>query len=184
MKLELGKVSVAPAMASTGVIPRTQEEKGAYMRSFFAQEENTVLVKVGKFLANTVGADTLASLIASGEAIELPTRLDFDGVSLELAADQIIGLSKEEKEPWLCPSCKSAHGSNIGPSKSRKGINVRVLAENEFYYSPVSKKLFTISVSCFDNWVKAQGLAGQIMTLASYKASLTVAEPSKKGAKA
>jgi hypothetical protein len=115
------------------------------------------LYPMGKLLANTIGGKSLAQHIADGEVIEMDTVSGFP-----LNPGYVIGLKSDGKSTvivgdWACPACKSAHGSNVFPSK--KGIKVKGLLSNRFYYNPATKELFSISDTCFETYVAEKGEA-------------------------
>ena len=58
----------------------------------------------------------------------------------------------EESTPWLCPMCNSAHGTSFGPSKNAPA-KVSNMLTNKWYYNADTCALFTVSDSCYTNYV-------------------------------
>lgn len=55
---------------------------------------------------------------------------------------------------WGCKACHSAHGSGVYPSRE---VSAKLLRKNKFFYNPATRELFTISDSCWVDYVTALG---------------------------
>jgi hypothetical protein len=122
------------------------------MRDFWADPKNAVLHPVGRLLEATApDGRMLAEIVAGGEPVEIET-ISVNGHTLPLAADTVLRLATVSV--WGCPACRSAHGSGIYPSRA---VSAMKLATNKFYYRPSDQRLFTISTTCWKDYVKEPG---------------------------
>lgn len=140
MKLQ----TIQATATKTGTGGRNNEDSDARlarMRAFWQDTSNAVLYPIGRLLALAVAGKTLAEHLLAGESIELETVTAPNGVTLPLK-NTVLAL----KSPtWLCPACKSAHGTGIAPSKKQKRSG---LEQNEWYYNPATQTIFVISNTC------------------------------------
>lgn len=129
---------------SSGAGREPEEARIIRMRQFWARPEMAKLVFLGRLLANR-GEDgkVLAETLATKGELTL-TDMDLGGgVTLPIAQT----LTLKSGASWLCPVCGSAHGTRIGVS-GKGTVSVPQLASNTFYYSPVERKVFTVSDTC------------------------------------
>jgi hypothetical protein len=138
-----------------------QNENGdarlARMTAWLAASDNATLVPFGKFLAlahhvdeSTKQVVTLAEYIFGGGSFSVDS-LVIAGTKVKLAEPQEICLDTCATENgWGCVACRSAHGSGIYPSKR---VDIKGLSENKWYYNPATRRIFTISSTCFRDYV-------------------------------
>lgn len=158
-------------MKLTNVTPKTQafasfgqnenrDARTARMRAFWALPVNATIYPAGRVLAVKVDATrTIADVLCSGESIEMDS-IVIDGKSLPLSEGFSMSLANLP-QTWGCPACRSAHGSAIYPSRGDDNHKPqpRLLEANKFYYNPETRALFTISETCWGDYVKALGAA-------------------------
>lgn len=146
---------VAPKMTAGAGQNERQADRVKRMMRFWQAGENAVLYPVGRFLAMMADAKrTIAQVIADGEEVELDT-INVDGKQLPLAPGFKLSL-KNVAQQWGCPACHSAHGSGVYPSRE---VSAKLLASAKFYYRPSDKALFTISDTCWKDYVDKLGAA-------------------------
>jgi hypothetical protein len=151
---------------------KSKADKEQDARAFFACPENQKITEVGKLLSQKVGNGTLADvLVTTGKSLPLGEKITVKGVDVKLAPGQTLGL--ESINSWACPFCNSAHGSGKGVSDAVSG---KLLATNRFFVDG-NGKLFTISTTCYGDYVKALSHAKHI------HAPVAVAAPAKAQAK-
>jgi hypothetical protein len=143
----------AKSASKSAVGQRDTNKVNALMRAFW--KTNPVVYKVGRFLAEEHEGMTLAAHLAAGREFKnLPAIMAENGRVLPL--QEGFTLSLKTLDIWGCPACESAHGSGVGQSGK---VNVAALESCKFYYSPSTKKFFTISTTCWGKYVKALGYA-------------------------
>lgn len=126
------------------------------MKAFWAASENAIIHPVGKLLATKVSeTETIADILVqpNGE-VELD-ELNVDGKVLPLLPGFRLSLANLVSV-WSCPACRSAHGSGVYPSRE---VSAKLLMGNKFYYRPSDKALFSISDTCWGDYVHALGAA-------------------------
>jgi hypothetical protein len=135
------------------------DTRSARMVQYLRHADNRKFVKVGKLLSQ----GNYAQIVADGGKIGVPETMTVDHVTLPMAPGQVISLEtlNPDKGGWGCPACKSAHGSGVYPSK---GVTVKGLAQNTFYYNVATRKLFSISNTCLDTYF--EGAAAKHFTKA------------------
>jgi hypothetical protein len=120
------------------------------MKAFWAKPENATIYRAGRVLANQADATrTVAEVLGGGEDVELET-VTIEGKVLPLQEGFTLSLANLP-QTWGSPACHSAHGSGVWPSTS---VNARNLERCEFYYNPETKLLFTISKTCWRDYVE------------------------------
>lgn len=150
-------VAVSMPVTSRGASGEDRTTREARMRSFWADPSNAVLYPAGKVLAivaepatKNKAARTVADILASGESVEM-NAITIDGVTLPLADGFELSIANCF-QTWGCPACHSAHGSGIAPSRK---VDTILLATCKFFYRPSDKTLFTISSTCWGDYVQA-----------------------------
>jgi hypothetical protein len=118
------------------------------MRAFWSDKLNSTLYDVGQILAQVVEGKTLAEHIAEGHSFTLGAVKSPNEVRLQLRPGQVFSLATLNS--WGCPACHSAHGSGRYPSRE---VDSKGLASNVFYYRPADQTLFTISRTCWQQYV-------------------------------
>jgi len=164
----MSKFTVTEATVSTSIGGREDKEaRENRMRSFWSDPSNKQVYTVGRLLAMTVdGGKTGAEILASGGQIEIgETDLVVNGRTLPLPAGFTLSLNNLESV-WGCPACKSAHGSG---KRSSREVSSKLLADVRFYYNPQTKALFSISSTCYGDYVKGLGFAGQVVAVPAPK---------------
>jgi len=151
--MELKNFAVKPTTTASATGNGIENRAGrvAKMKAFWNKAENAILYPVGQLLSTEVNGKSLAEWMVAGESFEMES-LAINGRVLPLVKG--FRLSLKTIEAWGCPACGSAHGSGVAPSRK---MVADLLAANVFYYSPVSKALFTISATCWGDYVKALG---------------------------
>jgi hypothetical protein len=160
-------------------IKKTRKGKGkrdkakieAEVRLFFAK--NPTVLKIGNLLAVQKGDKTLAEILVDEGSVRVPRIQLVDGTFLDPTNVQKLTLEKSNVERWGCIACHSAHGSGIGNAQS---VGVSRLETNEFYYGVETRSLFTISDTCYGDYVQATGLHEQIV-----EEDMTPVKSTKKG---
>jgi len=143
-----------------------RKAKESRMRSFW--DKTPVIYSLGCLLAATVDGKRIADVVAMGGKVNLTDKVEVDGKTLVLVKPLVLALST--LADWGCPACHSAHGSNEGPSKKKDSSpDADALAANEFYYDPQAKRIFTISRSCYQDYVVGLAAKSKIHDLASCK---------------
>lgn len=147
----------------------------AKMKSFFAGADARQFVNVGRFLATQYEGKSLGEHLVNGKSFNV-TSVTIDGKRLPVKSFD-LALTESSLKVWGCPSCGSAHGTNMGASrKANSEPDSRLLAANRWYYNPKTQALFTISATCWQTYVKDAGLAGRFVDIG--KADLVaVAKP-------
>lgn len=125
------------------------EMRSKRMKAYFTNKDNAKIYVIGKILSHVVNGKSVAAHLLAGEKIEL-TSVQSNGRNLPLTPGYVLSLDTL-KTVWGCPVCKSAHGTGESPSPKK---DVELLEGCKFYYNPVTRNLFTISASCWSNWVK------------------------------
>jgi hypothetical protein len=151
-KLEVTGISTPKAI--TGKPSEDRKAREARMKLFWADKGNATLYNIGRLLAVNVQGKTLAERLVNGEEFEMESIQTVNGQVLPLVPG--FKLSLKTLSVWGCPACRSAHGSGVYPSRE---ADVDLLTENKFFYNPVSRSLFTISSTCWGDYVKAIGAA-------------------------
>lgn len=131
----------------------TKPNRTKRMQAFWSDAQNKVLYNVGTVLAAIHNGKTLAAILLAGDSVELD-EITSNGVTLPLIPG--FTMSLKNMANWGCPACRSAHGSGVYPSREQ---HEQKLASNKFFYNPATKQMFTISQSCFGDYVKALGAA-------------------------
>jgi hypothetical protein len=143
-------------VASSTFVAGQNESKDARlkrMREFWAAPENATLYPVGPLLATMVDSwRSMADVLAGGEEIEMD-EIRLDGQELVLQPGFKMSLANMPRT-WGCKACHSAHGSGVYPSRD---VSAKLLRKNKFFYNPATKELFTISDSCWGDYVTALG---------------------------
>jgi hypothetical protein len=143
--------------SKTGQGKRDKAKVEAEVRLFFAK--NATILKLGNLLAvKQADGKTLAEVLATTGKVTVP-RIKLNDGSV-MAPSNVQELTFDNIGEWGCPACGSAHGSGMGSSNA---IKVSGLQSIEFYYGVESKTLFTVSRTCFGDYVKATGLYKQIV---------------------
>ena len=93
-------------------------------------------------------------MLAGGEEIEMDV-IRLDGQVLTLQPGFKLSLANMPRT-WGCKACHSAHGSGVYPSRD---VSAKLLRKNKFFYNPATKELFTISDSCWGDYVVGVGAA-------------------------
>jgi len=164
----MSKFSLVETKTATAIGGREDKEaREGRMRTFWSDPSNKQVFYVGKLLSMSVdGGETGASILASNGQVEIgETDLVVNGRTLPLPAGFTLSLANLESV-WACPACKSAHGSGV---RSSRAVDVKLLADCKFYYNPQTKALFTISSTCFGDYVKGLGFAGQVVAVPAPK---------------
>jgi hypothetical protein len=139
-----------------------KETKIADARALWGKKENSRVYEVGRFLAHVEGGKSLAQWLIEKEK---DSDFAFEIDSLSTATGRVLPvnafkLSLSTIAIWGCPHCQSCHGANVGPSAVEgETKRVRLLESTKWYYSPGAKSLFTISETCYGEYVKALGYA-------------------------
>ncbi len=157
MTLEVSKIA-APTKSGAGKSGEDRKAREARMKGYWQNPVNAQVYSVGKLLSVQVSGTTLAEMMVKGETLELESITALNGVSLPLQTG--FKMSLKNVSHWGCPACKSAHGSGVYPSRE---VDATRLARSEFYYNPATKALFTISETCFGDYVKALGATSHIV---------------------
>lgn len=151
MKLTLTAPASAPRQ--TGSTNETLEARQIRMKAFWADPQNAKLYTVGKLLSVVHDGKTLAQHLANGADFEMDS-ITIAGRTFPLQDG--FKLSLESIGVWGCPACRSAHGSGIKPSPA---VSAKLLATCKFFYNPATRALFTISTTCWEDYVKGMNAA-------------------------
>ncbi len=162
MKLNLSTVDIPGLNCPNGLSSyrESQPAREERMRAFWNAPENRQIWKVGKLLSQKHERKTLAQYVIS-EGIELD-KISINGNTLPLEPG--FKLSLDSILNWGCPACHSAHGSGVWPSTS---VNAGNLERCEFYYNPETRLLFTISKTCWDDYVEKLGAVSRFVEVPS-----------------
>ncbi|SRR6266446_899647 len=153
--MKLTKVIEVTSKATTGKAFGQNENKAdrtRRMKAFWSDVANAIVHPVGQLLAYVEAGKTLAQHITEGQEIDL-TEVSINGKLYPLTEGTKLSLSNVATF-WGCPACRSAHGSGVYPSRN---VSASHLATNRFFYNPATKQLFTISDSCWQEYVKGLG---------------------------
>ncbi len=131
-----------------------REEREIRMKAFWTENQNATFYMIGRLLRTLVKGKTLAQRLVAGEEIELDS-ISWKGATLPLVRG--FKLSLKSLDMWGCPACRSAHGSDVYPSHPSRGADAALLSKNKFYYNLTTKQLFTISDTCWSEYVAAIG---------------------------
>lgn len=153
---------------TTSEVGSTAEKNVVRMRRFWSDEKNAVLYSIGKLL------QPIAQKMIAREEFTLPEAIKVSGKNVPLAPGQVLSLSNVST--WGCPACQSAHGTG---SKSSPNPNAGYLAQNQFYYNPVTQRVFAISATCFKQYVRDLKQTGRIRNIADFNATPAVVVASK-----
>lgn len=158
-KVNAGNVGTVSGGKRSGKSVRgeAQDVRDARIDRFWQNPINAILIPVGKLFAESDHqGGILADHIASGASFGIP-EVNADGITL-YARPQVFSLATMDLEgEWGCLGCGSAHGSGVTPSKGKP--KSKGLATNLFYYRPYDGAVFTISKSCWDEYVRDRGMA-------------------------
>lgn len=127
------------------------ESRVRAMVAYWEDPKNSEFWPIGRLLSAPYGQGTLASAILAG--IEIPALNSIHVKGRELVLAEPLVLSIATISQWGCIVCKSAHGSGVSPSKERNR-NHAVLASNVFWYNPQTQRLFTVSDTCYAQYVR------------------------------
>lgn len=129
--------------------------------AFYQLVTSMLFLNVGKFLSQVRSGKRLADWVYEGRSITLKS-VSIGGKLFPLPEGYVISLDTCTTV-WGCMVCHSAHGTNIAPSK---GSDPNGLAENEWYYNPATRELFTISKTCWKQYVenRAKGKDGKYLS--------------------
>jgi hypothetical protein len=152
--MKLTSVSVPMTSGRSFGQNENSKDRLTRMRLFWQDKANAVLFPVGKLLsAQASKTQTIADVLASGGEVEMDS-ITVGGKVLSIApSHQKLSLSNAPTT-WACPACRSAHGSGIYPSQK---VDADLLADNKFFYRPSDKVLFSISVTCWRDYITALG---------------------------
>jgi hypothetical protein len=118
----------------------------------FMERQGTEIWTVGKLLAYKFQGATIAQHMCDGT--ELPAMESITTINgTRLPLESPLTLSFDSITVWGCPACNSAHASGIHPSKPQHRDAVKLAANNVFYYSPLTREVFTISETCWKQYV-------------------------------
>jgi hypothetical protein len=145
-------VAASVSLPGIGGTSETEAARRARMTALWSNPNHATLIPIGKFLASEAGGKSFAQWLIDGESIELDHVMS-EGVRLPLAAGFVMSL-KNVTSTWGCIACRSAHGSGVKPSK---GISLKGLVNNRFYYNPTTQGLVTISDTCWKTYVSDLG---------------------------
>jgi hypothetical protein len=165
MKLQtLETMKIAAPGKSGGKSNEDRKGREVRMRNFWSHGDNAQIFNLGKLLSINVEGKTLAELLVQGQELELSNITAVNGVVLPLQPN--FKLSLKTLAVWGCPACRSAHGSGVYPSRE---TDAELLAANPFYYNPKTKALFTISRTCWGDYVKGLGAATRFVEVPDVK---------------
>lgn len=153
MKVNLSTVDIGGRNCGGGLDSSRESQPARVdrMKAFWARPENATIYRVGRVLANQADATrSIAEVLAGGEDVELEA-VTIEGKVLPLQEGFTLSLAKLP-QAWGCPACHSAHGSGVWPSTS---VNAGNLETCEFYYNPQTRLLFTISKTCWRDYVRS-----------------------------
>jgi hypothetical protein len=142
-----------------------------------------VLWVIGKFLSTVVSylvdgverTGSVAQALIDGVSFEIDSLTLPTGQTLEVNPPQVLSLKtiSDKTRGWGCPACYSAHGSGVYPSRD---VSEKLLKSTDWYYDPKQKQVFTISSTCYDEYVKAFGMANRIIPVPAKVKSTTPKE--------
>jgi hypothetical protein len=136
---------------------------------------NAPIVSFGK---NFFSA-THAAKILSDAGLLLASPLVVGGHSFPLA-DGEQHITNAGDSTWLCPACGSAHGTGLHPSPK---VSAKGIMSNSMFWSPVLNRLFSISDTCWREYVSKPGLAKHVVHVARYVADAKKPARKPKGGK-
>jgi len=151
----------AVADAKGGFGARSKEASAASIATFF---RGNVIFRLGHLLSAETGKvlpkgikETIAHVLASGGSFDLGSSFEYGGKVVALASPLVLSLASIDL--WACPACQSAHGSRVrssGSSGADIPPSVAGLKSNIWYYSPVARRIFVVSSTCFDKYVEVE----------------------------
>jgi hypothetical protein len=156
--MKLNPVVVASKQGPAFGQNEARADREKRMKAFWASPNNATLYPVGRLLAVMADKDrSIADVLADGGEIEMDS-ITVDGKQLPLLPGFKLSIATMPGT-WGCPACRSAHGSGVYPSRD---VSAKLLASCKFYYNPADKALFTISETCWGDYVKALGAATEV----------------------
>lgn len=149
-------VSQSPASASKGGFEK-QDDRDSRMKAFLNSEDR--FLKVGRLMGKSHNGQVIAEIVLDGGSVDLPTSIKLNGQVYPLKPGQTLSL--ETIDSWGCPACRSQHGTGVRPSPR---VNPVALAQVDFYYAPKSQLIFSVSASCWGQYVKGLGFVKKFVT--------------------
>ena len=155
LNFDLGAFDAGTSHTGSVASGRNNEDKSARiarMAAEWSHDKNMRLFPVGKLLARPINGKQdslrLADVVAKGGEIKMSAVI-IGGKAYPLQDGFAISL-KTCPQSWGCLVCGSAHGSGIKPSKR---VDADGLADNVFYYRPSDRAMFSISATCWKDYV-------------------------------
>lgn len=144
------------------------------MKAFWADKANAVLHPLGSLLACEVSKGVrIADVLASGKGVVIDRVTLVSGQVLPVDPPQTISMATCA-HGWGCIACHSAHGSGIPPSRTPDSKpDPDGLVTNRFFYHPVTRQVFSLSMSCWGEYVQGLGAVSDARFAAPFKATAT-----------
>ena len=149
-RFEMISVTSAAPARSTGA--KNEVDKKAYWAERLSLPVYENVLPVGHLLTLPVSKgskETLAERLLTAGGFALST-VRIGAFDFPLLPGFEVAL--ETGAPWFCPMCNSAHGTSVGASKNAPA-KVSNLNLNKWFYNVATLELFTVSTSCWDNYV-------------------------------